>query len=93
MSINRVRSAVLCALLSIAALAQAASFPERPIKLVVPFPPGGLVSAVALALANKMSPVLGQPVVIDNKPGAAGTIAANAVAKAPKDGYTRMALT
>ena len=88
MFINCVRSAVLCALLSAAALVQAASFPDRPIKLVVPFPPGGLVSAVALAIANKMSPVLGQPVVMDNKPGAAGTIAANAVAKAPKDGYT-----
>jgi len=88
MSIRRVRSAVLCALLSTAALVQAASFPDRPVKLVVPFPPGGLVSAVALAIANKMSPVLGQPVVMDNKPGAAGTIAANAVAKAPKDGYT-----
>ena len=88
MSIKFIRRAILCALLSTAALAHATSFPDRPIKLVVPFPPGGLVSAVALAIANKMSPVLGQPVVMDNKPGAAGTIAANAVAKAPKDGYT-----
>lgn len=88
MSIKFVRRAVLCALLSTGAMVQAASFPDRPIKLVVPFPPGGLVSSVALAIANKMSPVLGQPVVMDNKPGAAGTIAANAVAKAPKDGYT-----
>ena len=80
MSINFVRRAVLCALLSTGALAQAASYPDRPIKLVVTFPPGGLVSAVALAIANKMSPVLGQPVVMDNKPGAAGTIAANTVA-------------
>ena len=88
MFINFVRCAVLCALMSTCALAQAASYPDRPIKLVVPFPPGGLVSAVALAIANKMSPVLVQPVVMDNKPGAAGTIAANTVAKAPKDGYT-----
>ena len=88
MSFHRVRSAVFCALFTTAALVQAASFPDRPVKLVVPFPPGGLVSAVALAIANKMSPVLGQPVVMDNKPGAAGTIAANAVAKASKDGYT-----
>ena len=66
----------------------AAAFPERPIKLVVPFPPGGLVSTIAFAVANRMSTVLGQPIVLDPKPGAAGTIAANFVAKAPKDGYT-----
>ena len=81
--------ASLAAVLAAASLAAAAAgFPDRPIKLVVPFPPGGLVGAVALALANKLSTTLGQPVVIENKPGAAGTIAANFVAKAPKDGYT-----
>ena len=87
MSFQLTRRAALCALLATAGAAHAA-FPDKPIKLVLPFPPGGLVSSVALAIANKMSPALGQPVVIDPKPGAAGTIAANAVAKAPKDGYT-----
>lgn len=65
----------------------AGGFPQRPVKLVVPFPPGGLVGTVALALGNKMTTALGQPVVVENKPGAAGTIAAAMVAKAPKDGY------
>ncbi len=68
--------------------AQAAGFPEKPIKLVIPFPPGGLVGAVSLAIATKMGPVLGQPVVLENRPGAAGTIAAASVAKATPDGYT-----
>jgi tripartite-type tricarboxylate transporter receptor subunit TctC len=52
--------------------AQAAGFPEKPIKLVIPFPPGGLVGAVSLAIATKMGPVLGQPVVLENRLGHAG---------------------
>lgn len=81
------RRTLVAALFSTAALSHAA-FPERAIKLVVPFPPGGVTSAVALAVSNKMSAALGQPVVMENRPGAAGTIAANSVAKAAKDGYT-----
>ena len=79
----------LGSLLATAALpALAAGFPDKPIKLVMPFPPGGVVSTVAYAVATKMAANLGQPVVLDAKPGAAGTIAATFVAKAPKDGYT-----
>ena len=79
----------LASLLATAALpALAAGFPDKPIKLVMPFPPGGVVSTVAYAVATKMAANLGQPVVLDAKPGAAGTIAATFVAKAPKDGYT-----
>ena len=66
----------------------AASFPDKPIKLVTPFPPGGLVATIAHAVAAKMSVSLGQPVVLDARPGAAGSIAAGLVAKATKDGYT-----
>ena len=79
----------LASLLATAVLpAPAAGFPDKPIKLVMPFPPGGVVSTVAYAVATKMAANLGQPVVLDAKPGAAGTIAATFVAKAPKDGYT-----
>lgn len=87
MSMAFMRHALVGALLCASALAHAAGFPERPIRLVVPFAPGGAVSSLALVLANKMSTFLGQPVVAESRPGAAGTIAANSVAKAPKDGY------
>jgi tripartite-type tricarboxylate transporter receptor subunit TctC len=69
--------------------AQAQSaFPDKPIRMVLPFPPGGPTDLVARVLAQKMSDQMGQQVVIDNKPGANGNIAAELVAKAPADGYT-----
>jgi len=69
-----------------AAFAQA--WPARPITMLVPFPPGGPTDLVARVLAQKLGEQLGQNVVIDNKPGANGNIAAVAVARAPADGYT-----
>ena len=63
-------------------------FPDKPIRMVLPFPPGGPTDLVARVLAQKMSDQMGQQVVIDNKPGANGNIAAELVAKAPADGYT-----
>jgi len=75
------------------ALAQggsAASFPERPIRLVVGFPPGGATDILARILAQHMPESVGQSVVVDNRGGASGTIAAAMVAKAPPDGYTIM---
>jgi tripartite-type tricarboxylate transporter receptor subunit TctC len=64
------------------------SWPSRPIKIVVGYPAGGASDVAARIVGEKLSQRLGQPVVIDNKPGAAGNIAAEAVAKAPADGYT-----
>ena len=69
------------------ALAQAA-WPTKPIRVVVPFPAGGPVDSTMRAIGARLSATLGQTVVIDNKGGAAGTLGADAVAKAPPDGYT-----
>ena len=69
------------------AVAQSA-WPSRPIRIVVAYPPGGVSDAVARALADKLAPALGQPVVIENKAGASGSIGMDAVAKAAPDGYT-----
>jgi tripartite-type tricarboxylate transporter receptor subunit TctC len=66
------------------------SFPERPIRLVVGFPPGGATDILARILSQHMPESIGQPVVVDNRGGASGTIAAAMVAKAPPDGYTIM---
>jgi tripartite-type tricarboxylate transporter receptor subunit TctC len=68
----------------------AAKFPERPIRLVVGFPPGGATDILARILSQHMPESIGQPVVVDNRGGASGTIAAAMVAKAPPDGYTIM---
>ena len=67
-----------------------AHFPERPIRLVVGFPPGGATDILARILSQHMPESIGQPVVVDNRGGASGTIAAAMVAKAPPDGYTIM---
>ena len=68
----------------------AAGFPARPIRLVVGFPPGGATDILARILSQHMPDSIGQPVVVDNRGGASGTIAAAMVAKAPPDGYTIM---
>ena len=74
--------------LGVAALAQADTYPSRAVTLVVPFPPGGAADTVGRYYAEQLSASLGQPVVVDNKPGAGTAIAAEAVAKAKPDGYT-----
>src|SRR5688572_13150357 len=66
------------------------SYPVRPIRLVVPFPPGASNDVIARALGEKMREALGQPMVVDNRGGAATAIGTEIVAKAPPDGYTLM---
>jgi tripartite-type tricarboxylate transporter receptor subunit TctC len=68
--------------------ASPASYPAKPIRLVIPFPPGGPLDAAGRALGQKLSEAWGQPVVVENKPGAGGNIGADQVAKSPADGYT-----
>lgn len=68
--------------------APAQSFPSRPITLVIPFAPGGSTSIVGRGIADKMSELLGEKVVVDNRPGAGGTVGTKAVAKSEPDGYT-----
>lgn len=77
----------LVALYSFASLAQS-SYPNKPIKLIVPFPPGGLIDNVARLITPALSTELGQTIVVENKPGAGGNLGAAEVAKATPDGYT-----
>ena len=75
-------------LVTLTSIASAQSFPDRPITLVVPNPPGGLVDTSARLLSEPLTRVIGQTVVVDNKPGASGNIAYQYVANAKPDGYT-----
>lgn len=78
--------AVLFALAS--SLAHAQAYPSKPVRLIIPFPPGGSNDLVARAVATQLSERLGQSVVVDNRGGGGGTIGINAAAKSPADGYT-----
>ena len=75
-------------LLAMPGLAAAQTFPTKPIKLVVPFPPGGLIDTMARLVSTRLAQELGQPIVIDNKPGAGGNLGAAEVARSTPDGYT-----
>ena len=82
-----VAAALAAVLLPFAALAQS-DWPNRPVTFIVPYPPGGLNDAVARVFADRMTSELGRQVLVDNKAGAATTVASNFVAKAAPDGYT-----
>ncbi len=87
-----IAAAAFCLLISAATvvLAQADVYPNKPVRLIVPFPPGGSVDVVARLLAPKLAESLGQAVVIENRSGASGIIGTEAVARAKPDGYTLM---
>ncbi len=86
------RRLAACLALALASLAAAAqSYPGKSITLVVPNPPGGIVDSSARLVSEPLGKLLGQPVIVDNRPGASGNIAYGAVAKSPKDGYTLLA--
>ncbi len=73
---------------SLCAPAVAADYPARPLKLIIPFPPGGTTDLIGRAFADEMGKILGQPIVVENKGGASGSIGAEAIAKSAPDGYT-----
>jgi tripartite-type tricarboxylate transporter receptor subunit TctC len=68
--------------------AQATKFPDKPVKLVVTYPPGGSSDLMARIMGQKMSEIWGQPVIVESKPGAAGSIGMEFAARQPNDGYT-----
>jgi tripartite-type tricarboxylate transporter receptor subunit TctC len=74
-------------------LAQPANWPDKPIKLIVPYPPGGLTDTLARSIAEPLAKALGQAVLIDNKPGAGTLLGAQLVARSPADGYTLLMAT
>src|SRR5205807_10200138 len=76
------------AALALAPCALADTYPDRPIKIIVPFGPGGFTDVVARIIQKDLGPAVGQPVIIENRPGAGSTIGTDAVAKAKPDGYT-----
>lgn len=82
------RSTLVVACLGFAAVSYAQDYPNRPVKLLVGYVPGGGPDMVARALAQKLTEILGQPFVVENKPGAGGTLATGLAAKSPADGYT-----
>ncbi len=82
------RRATLLGVLAAPSLSRAQSFPEKPLKLVVPYPPGGATDLLARMLTERMARELGQPVVIENRSGAGGAVGSEFAARAPADGYT-----
>ena len=85
---TKITSILAAVLLAWAALASAQTFPVRPITIIVPFPPGGVTDPVARAVGQKIQESTGQSVLIDNRPGAGGVVAAELAKRAPPDGYT-----
>jgi tripartite-type tricarboxylate transporter receptor subunit TctC len=82
------RRRLLVGLLAAPSIAMAQAFPVRPIRLVAPFAPGGSTDVIARILAARLTPLLGQQVVVENRPGAGGNIGIESVVRSPADGYT-----
>ena len=86
--LHRILALAAAGITCLATPALAQDYPTRPVKLVVPFPPGGSVDMVGRLVGQKLSETMGQPFMVDNRVGAGGNIGMDFVAKAPKDGYT-----
>src|SRR5437764_3215594 len=84
---------ILAAFAAALTLSAAAAYPDKPIKMLIGYAPGGSTDVVARLIAPKLGEKLGQPIIIDNKPGAAGDFAAELMLQAPPDGYTLMMTT
>ena len=92
MSIKLFLAPVVCSMLLVLT-AEAQTYPTKPIRMIVPFPAGGATDILARALSQKLGEKIGQTVIVDNRPGAGGTIGADAAARAPADGYTLLLAT
>jgi tripartite-type tricarboxylate transporter receptor subunit TctC len=90
---RRLVLAVISFVVALSAQAAIAAYPERPIRLIVAFPPGGSIDVVARILAERLRTNVGQPIVVENRPGASGNIAAQSVAAAAPNGYTALMTT
>ncbi|CAN7722006.1 tripartite tricarboxylate transporter substrate binding protein [Variovorax sp. LjRoot290] len=90
MIIKSLRTGLAACLCAVATLAAAQTWPDRPIRIVVPAPPGGSIDVIARIMADAMQPGLGQPIIVDNKPGGLGMLGVNELLGAPRDGYTVM---
>jgi tripartite-type tricarboxylate transporter receptor subunit TctC len=93
MSNSLIRAGLALLLAASAVTAMAQTFPSKPIRLICPFPPGGAVDIASRAIAAEMSKTLGQPVTVENRPGAGGNIGGAEVARAAPDGYTMLMTT
>jgi tripartite-type tricarboxylate transporter receptor subunit TctC len=82
------KAALAVATFAVASVAFAQPYPSKPIKIIVPYPPGGTSDILARSVGQKLTETLGQTVIVENKPGATGNIGADFVAKSPPDGYT-----
>lgn len=90
LNLGYLRIGLLSLLTSFTLTVFAQNYPEKPVRLIVPFPPGGATDVVARALSAKLSPIWKQQLIVENKPGAGGNIGADLVAKSSPDGYTQL---